>query len=161
MFASLCGLPYAMQRTPVARLCDTCDLPFVNCFDQELQIVEWRRRQHSVTEIENVTCPPGRTSKYVAGAFADQLRRAQQHGGIQVSLNAAIVTDPLPAGVKGYAPVERDDVRASRCDRLQQSRRVRSEMNSRDVQRPEPIEDRARMGEHAELVVLDRQHANP
>src|SRR5487761_1100465 len=161
MSASPAGLPYAMHRTPVARSSDTCRLPLMNRFDQELEVLEWSRRQHPVAQVEDMARPPGGAPEHFAGAFADQVRRTQQDGGIQVPLDPAIVADPVPADVKGYAPVERDDVGAGRRDRLQKTRRVGAEMDKGNFERSERFEDRTGVGKDASLVVLDCQSADP
>src|SRR5260370_37083533 len=102
-----------MHRTPTGSR-DTRDLPLVDRLDEELQVLERGRGQHAMPEVEDVAGSAARAAKDVARSFAYQLRRAEQHGRVQVALDAPIVTDSLPAGLGRNAPVERHDSRPSR-----------------------------------------------
>src|ERR1700687_5461556 len=146
MPSSLGGLPYAMHKTPVDSR-DTRDLPFVHRLHEELQVLERGRGQHPMPEIEDVSRLSAGTAEDVADALAQQLWRAEQHRRVQVALDAAIVADPLPARLERDAPVKRKDVGPRRCDRLEQGRGVRAEMNPGYVQRGKRVEDRAGVGE--------------
>src|ERR1700704_6067025 len=106
MSASAPGLPYAMHRIPVACSSDTRDLPFVDGFDEELQVLERCRRQHAVPEIEDVTRPATGAAEHITRARADQVRGTEQHRRVEVALDASFVTDPLPAFVQRHSPVE-------------------------------------------------------
>src|SRR6266851_2141563 len=106
MSSSLEGLPYAMHRTPVSSSGDTDDLILVHGFDEDLKIFERSRRQHSMPEVEDVARPSGGTPEHVAGALTHELRWAQQHRGVQVALDAAVVADPLPRRIQRHAPVD-------------------------------------------------------
>src|ERR1700719_1218596 len=110
MSASVAGLPYAMQSTPVGGSGDTRDLPLMDNVDQQLEVFKGRRRHHAMPEVEDVPRATTRAPEYVAGPLADQLWRSQQHGRVQVSLDASIRADPIPAAVQWNAPVEGDDV---------------------------------------------------
>src|SRR5665213_4009462 len=101
-----------MHRTPVDGSPDTGDLPFVNCFDEQLQVLERSRRQHAVPEVEDVARTSTSPAKHVPDALADQSGRAQEHSWIKVALNPPILADAGPAGVERYPPVERHDIRA-------------------------------------------------
>src|SRR5258708_5605134 len=123
MPASLGGLPYAIQNTPTGSR-DTRDLPLVDRLDEELQVLERGRGQHAMSQIEDVAGSAARAAKDVARALAYQLGRAEQHGRVQVALDAPVITDPFPAGLERNAPVKRHDVRSRRCNRLEQRRRA-------------------------------------
>src|SRR5450759_5945454 len=101
-----------MQRTPFDSR-DTRDLPLVNGLNQELQILERGRRHDPVPEVEDVTWPSSGSTQDVAGALAHKLWRAKQNGRVEVPLDAAVMTDPVPSGVQRHAPVKRHDVRSS------------------------------------------------
>src|SRR6202165_6372616 len=122
-----------MHRTPVAGSGDTRDLPFVHGLDEELEIFERCRRQHSVPEVEDVTRPPGGATEHLARTVADQVGRPKQHSRIQVALDAAIVPDSVPAGVQWYPPVEGHDVWARRRDGLEHCRRVGGEVEAAGI----------------------------
>src|SRR5260370_21471699 len=105
MPSSVGGLPYAMQSTPVDSR-DTRDLPLVHRFDQELQILERGRRQDPVAKVEDMAGLSAGTAQDVAGALPHKLRRSEEHRRVEVALDAAVVTDPCPAGIARYPPVE-------------------------------------------------------
>src|SRR5450631_580416 len=118
-----------MHKTPVVSS-DTRHLPLVHSLDEELQILERSRRENSVPEVEDVARPATCATQDLAGALTHEIRWAKQHRRIQVALDAAIVTYPLPANVQGHAPVERHDVWSSRGYRLEQAGGVRAEVDA-------------------------------
>ena len=63
-----------------------------------------------MTEIEDVAGPAARPSQQVIRPRSDQVGRSEQHGGIEVALDAMLVSDPIPALVKRDTPVQRNDV---------------------------------------------------
>src|ERR1700674_1376117 len=150
-----------MQSTPVAASGDTRDLPFMDRFDQQLQVFERGRRKHSVAEIEDVSGVTARAPKHVLSSLAYQLGRAQQHGGVQVSLYAEVAADAIPSVVQRHAPIERDKVWPRRGDRLQQPGGVRPEMDRGHAERCELVEDRAGVRKNPGLVVLQSEGADP
>src|ERR1700704_7053176 len=121
-----------MHSKPVAGSGDTRYLPLVDGVHQQLQIFERGRRQHSVAEVEDVARPSAGSAKNLAGALAHELGWAQQHGRIEVALNAAVLTETLPADIERHPPVEGDDIWAGRRDRLDQRTGVRPEMDARN-----------------------------
>ena len=98
-----------------------------------------------MAEIEDVPGPAGRPPKHIASSLADQLRRSQQHRRIHVALDAAIKTDAGPTTVQRNAPVERDDVGARQCNRLEQPGSVGAEVDGGHAERRELFEDGARV----------------
>src|SRR5579859_6784005 len=161
MSSLVAGLPYAMHSTPVFRSADTRHLPFMDRLDEELQVLERRRRMDAVTEVENVTRPAARASQHVARSLAYQLGRPQQHGRVEVALDAAVVTDDRPPCIQWDAPVERDYVRAGRGYRLEQTGRVGAEVDPWYVERRQLAEQRARVRQDPGVVVLARQRTHP
>src|SRR6202171_1581782 len=128
MPSSPAGLPYAMHRTAVDSR-DTSDLPLVHCLDEKLQVLERRRGQDPMPEVEDVTRPSAGTAEDVTRARAHEVGRPQQHRWIEVALDAAVMAAPLPAGVQRHSPVERHDVGPRGRDRLEKAGGVRAEMN--------------------------------
>src|SRR5450759_5661131 len=135
-----------MQRTPVDSR-DTCDLPLVHRLDEDLQMLQWRRRQDPVPEIEDVARPAAGTAENVAGALAHKLRRPEEHRRIEVALDAAVVADPIPARVERHPPVQRYDVWSRGRYRLEHPGCVRAEVDPGHARRAERREDGAGMGE--------------
>src|ERR1700674_357589 len=123
-----------MHRIPVAGSSDTRDLPLVDGFDEELKILERRRWQHAMPEIEDVTRPSAGAAEHVTRAVADQLGRTEEHCRIEVALDTSIVTDSFPAVVQRNSPVERNDTRAGGRDGFEQAGRICPEMYARHVQ---------------------------
>src|SRR5450759_370728 len=149
-----------MQRTPVDSR-DTCDLPLVHRLDEDLQILQWRRRQDPVPEVEDVARPAAGTAENVAGALAHQLRRPEEHRRIEVALDPAVVAHPLPARVEGHPPVERHDVGSRGRDRFEHSGGVGAEVDPGHARRAERLEDGAGVGDNPSFVVVDREGACP
>src|SRR5205807_8868062 len=110
MSASVAGLPYAMHRTPVLGSGDIGGQPRVHGLDEQLEVFDGRLGQHAMTEVEDVAGPAARPSQHVIRPRSDQVGRSEQHGGIEVALDAMLVSDPIPALVKRDTPVQRDDV---------------------------------------------------
>src|SRR5450759_1193863 len=119
-----------MHKTPVESR-DTRDLPLVHGLDEELQILERSRRENPVPQVEDMARPATCVAEDLAGALTHEIGGAKQHRRIQVALDATIVTNPLPADVQRYAPVERHDVRSRRRYRLEQPGGVRAEVDAR------------------------------
>jgi hypothetical protein len=105
-----------MHRIPVTVSSDTRDLPFVDGFDEQLQVLKRCRRQHPVPEIEDVARLSAGTAKHIPRAFANQIGRTEEHCGIEVALDASIVTHALPTIVQRHSPVEGHYVRPGRRD---------------------------------------------
>src|ERR1700756_3368383 len=143
MASSVDGLPYAMSRMPVFGSRDTRRLPFVDDLDEQLEVLERRLRVNAVTEVEDVAGPAARPAQDLARAGADQLWRPEQHSWIEVALDPALVTDALPALVEGNRPVERHDVGVGGSNRFEQPRGPGAEMDARDAERRERLEQRA------------------
>src|ERR1700682_56352 len=133
MSSSPAGLPYAMQRTPVTGSRDTCNLPFVHRLDQELKIFERGRREHPVPEVEDVTRPAGGAAEHIASPLSHQLRRPEQHRWIEVALNSALVSEPVPRHIQRHAPIDGHRVRTRRRYRLEESSGVGAEVDAWNI----------------------------
>ncbi len=128
--------------------------------DQQLQVFQRRLRQDAVPEVEDVSDPAARPPQHVARALANHVCRRQQHRGVEVALDSKVADMPPPL-VQRHAPVERHDVRSRLRDQLEQARRVGAEVDPRHQQRRQRVEDRARVPDHARLVIVGGQGADP
>ena len=63
-------------------------------------------------KIEDVTGASARPGDHIVGSSENAFNRAEQQCRIEVSLNTAIKSDPLPCFVKRGAPICSDDVAA-------------------------------------------------
>ena len=63
-----------------------------------------------MAKIEDMPRPSVRTRDYFVRRGDDAIERTQEHGGIQVALDAAIEPDTLPGFIERRAPVGADDV---------------------------------------------------
>src|SRR5467141_1950136 len=131
MSASLAGLPYAMQRMPVDGSADMRGDPGVNGLDQQLQILDAGFRKYTVAEVEDVARTAPGSAQHIARALADKVGRPEQDRGVEVALDAVVVTDATPSFVELDSPVEGDDVRTGFGDRLEQAGGVGPEMDPR------------------------------
>src|SRR5207245_11057682 len=114
-----------------------------------------------MTEVEDVARPAGSPTQTVMCTFPNEVGRSQQHGGVEVALDAMLESDPIPALVKRDTPVQRDDVWPRLHDRLQQVGRVGPEMEARNSGRRERVEDRSRVTRDARFVIVTCQSADP
>ena len=89
----------------------------VDVLGKHLHVLDRCGRQDAVTEIENVANAAGDASQYVVGLREHALHRAEQEGRIEIALDRAVVSDPLPRDVERDPPVHADDV-AARCTEL-------------------------------------------
>src|SRR5207237_10826813 len=74
-------------------------------FCQLLDVIERRRGQYSVPEIEDVARTSACAAQHFVSSGEDTLDRAKQHRGIEVALNAVVVTDLRPRFIERLAPV--------------------------------------------------------
>src|SRR5947207_5774794 len=88
---------------------------------ERLHVLDRRRRQNAVAQIEDVPRASAGLLEDLVGGGDDAIERAQEHGGIQVALDAAIEPDALPGFVERRAPVCADDV-APRLTQLAENR---------------------------------------
>src|SRR5438876_1340237 len=84
---------------------------------------------HSVPKVEYMTRPTPGTREDSARLGFDSLPGAEQDGGIEIPLNAPMVTHFGPAGIQWNAPVEPDHVAACLRHSGEKRRRAGAEMN--------------------------------
>src|SRR6266545_579645 len=77
---------------------------------------------HSVPKVEYMTRPPSGAPEDIARLGLDSVPGREQHGRVQIALDAAVVADLGPAAVERDPPVEADHVAACLGHRLQQGR---------------------------------------
>ena len=82
----------------------------------------------------------------------------EQHGAVEVPLDAAVVADPLPGDVERHAPVDADHVAADGRPLLEQVRVAGREVDRGHVDR---LEHARRVGRDELAVVGDRERAGP
>src|SRR3954453_23379598 len=92
---------------------------------------------HTVPKVEYMTRPPSGTRENSARLGLDPLPRTDEKRGIEVALQAALVTDFRPPAVERDAPVEPDHAPAGASHFLQQGRRPSAEMDRGSVDRRE------------------------
>ena len=102
-------------------------------------------------------CPP----QHVIRPCPDKLRRSEQHRRVEVALDASLASDAIPPVVEGDAPIQRDDIGPRLSDRLEQVRRIGSEMDARHAAWREGIEDGSRVARDACLVIVSGQRPHP
>ena len=73
-------------------------------------VLDGRLLMDAVAQVEDVPGATGRAVKDRLHALADERRRREQHGGIEVALDGDVVSDGGPAGGEIDAPVETDHV---------------------------------------------------
>src|SRR5947208_11245118 len=69
---------------------------FVHQVDHVAQLVSRRLRQHAVAQVEDVAGPAVGVAQDLQRALADDLTRSQEHGRVEISLDAAVVTNRGP-----------------------------------------------------------------
>src|SRR5581483_10092063 len=101
--ASPSGLPYAMHRSAVFSG-DRDTIP--HRLDQRFEVLQRRRGQHAVAEVEDMAGPPGRPAQHVPRRLDHYLAGREHRGRVEVALHAAVVSDAPPSLVQVDAPVE-------------------------------------------------------
>ena len=76
-------------------------------------MLDGRRGQDAVPEIEYVPRPSRDPAEHVFGLFEHPAWRAEKQRGIEIALHSAIETNLLPGDVNRNTPVHADDVAAS------------------------------------------------
>ena len=79
---------------------------------ERLDVLDRRRRQDAVTEVEDVARPAAGALEHVVGGREHPIERAEQQRRIEVALDRAIGADALPRLVERRAPVGADHVAA-------------------------------------------------
>src|SRR5437762_13962320 len=101
------GVPCAIRRTPVLATGLLMNVP-----GECLHVLERSGRQNAVTEIENVTGASARTGEHLVGGGEDAVERSEQQRRIEIALDAAVESDPLPGIVERCVPIGSGDVGA-------------------------------------------------
>src|SRR3954451_19096714 len=133
----------------------------MNVLRQLLDLLERGRRQHAMTQIEDVTRTPSRTPQDGVRRREQTLDRSQQYRRIEIPLDPAVVTDPLPRFVERLPPVDANDV-AARGRQIRKNRaRTDAEVDERHPLAGKGFEDAFGMRQRELLVVNPRELARP
>src|SRR5260370_42530008 len=79
---------------------------------QSLQVLDRALRKYAVPEVEDVAGPPAGGLDDPASAVLDHGPGPEQQGGVQIALDAAVVSDHAPGLPQVDPPVEADHVAA-------------------------------------------------
>src|SRR5688572_4432526 len=90
-----------------------------------------RLRQHTMSEVEDVTRPPAGALQDVTDLAIPFRSRREQRRGFEVALNRPLAPDSRPGGIDGNAPVDADHVATGSRKVLQERRRPGAEMDER------------------------------
>src|SRR5438128_10461377 len=127
------GAPPASRRSP--RLDRDRRRPLVHECTKTAESRGVGLRKHAVTEVEDVTRPTARPAEHVERRGLDALPRAEQDGGVEIALDAALGADLVPAAVELDPPVEADHVAAGGSHLREQRSRPGAEVDRRTVDR--------------------------
>ena len=106
-------------------------LVLVHVARERLHVLDRRRRQDAVSEIEDVARAAGGAAQHVARAGEQAIARAEQQRRIEIALDAAVVADALPRLVERDPPVGADHVAAGLAHHVQDRAGGDAEMNRR------------------------------
>src|SRR5260370_35929041 len=79
---------------------------------QSLQVLDRALRKYAVPEVEDVAGPPAGGLDDPASAVLDHGPGPEQQGGVEIALDAAVVSDHAPGLPQVDPPVEADHVAA-------------------------------------------------
>src|SRR5881409_1721948 len=121
----LAGPPYAISRTATRS-------PAMHPVHDGLHRIHRSLGQHAVSEVEDVTRPPGGAGENVPHASLELGTRGEQGHGVQIPLDGtlAVRTQPLPGDVERNAPVHADHVAPGAREVLERSEEHTSELQS-------------------------------
>src|SRR5271170_8124697 len=83
---------------------------FPNEFHDLLDVFNWRARNDSVAQVEDVARTACGLGEDLVHALSDQLRLGEEGNGVEVALHRAGMVKGLPALVERYAPVEAENI---------------------------------------------------
>src|SRR5260370_35885371 len=98
---------------------------------QSLQVLDRALRKYAVPEVEDVAGPPAGGLDDPASAVLDQGPGPEQQGGVQIALDAAVVSDHAPGLPQVDPPVEADHVAAGVAQQCKDAGGAGAEMNRR------------------------------
>jgi DNA helicase IV len=117
-------------------------------------------RQHAVAEVEHMAgSPPGRVEDD-RGAVSRHVPSGRTRGRVEVALNGP-VADAFPRRRDRHAPVDSDHVGAGRRHLREQFARADTEVDARDPERRESVEDAPAGWQHMRLVFVGAEGAGP
>src|SRR5260370_31015208 len=101
---------------------------------QSLQVLDRALRKYAVPEVEDVAGPPAGGLDDPASAVLDHGPGPEQQGGVEIALDAAVVSDHAPGLPQVDPPVDADHLAAGVAHPCKDAGRARAEMK-----RPRPL----------------------
>src|SRR2546430_11232209 len=95
---------------------------FVHRSDEGGDVLRRRELWNAVAEIEDVTRSASEGLERLAHLFADNFRRREQHGGIEIALERGSFADPAARVRQVHGPVQTDAVASGPGDALEPGR---------------------------------------
>ena len=117
--------------------------------------------QDAVAEVEDVARATSGAGKYVVGTGLGYLEGSEEHGGVEVALNAVMVANAGPRAVKGHTPIDAHQVAAYVGHEFKEGSRPGSEMNGGHSKLAKLLEDAAGVGHDVLLVLVGTEDADP
>src|SRR5262245_48602168 len=96
---------------------------------ERLHVFDRSHRQNSVPQIEDVTGDSARAHQDIVSAGNDSFERTEQQRWIEVALDRAVVTDPVPRSIERSAPIGADHVAAGLAQLRENRARADAEMD--------------------------------
>src|SRR5919204_903191 len=118
-------------------------------------------REDTVAKGENVTGPLPRPFQHVAHLLITFGAGREQRGGLEISLNRALVADLRPRRVQRNAPIHADDVAAGGRKVGQKGRRAGAEVNEWHARFSGARERPAAVRLYVGAIIARRETADP
>src|ERR1019366_1949587 len=159
------GVPWAIKRTPGCMVAGghspLLSRLLMHIPRERLDVLERRRRQNAMAEIENVAVSSARARQHIVGRGEHAIERPEEKRWIEVALDPAIEADALPRFVERDAPVGADHIATGFAQLAENRRRADAEMNRRHIVCGERVEDPPCVREDELAVVARVQRADP
>ena len=87
-----------------------------------------------MAQVEDVSITTSSGVEHLYRLALQDFPRSDHRGRIQVALDRALASDPIPRGIQGRAPIDPDRIGTGLRHRAQQFARPHPEVDGRDVQ---------------------------
>ena len=118
-------------------------------------------RRHAVPKVEDVPVAAVRLDQHAIRLSLDHVPRRRQHGRIQVALHARLRPHAPPRHGERGAPVHADHVAARASHQPEQLPRPHAEVDRRNGQVRQAVEETAHVRQHRSLVRVRTQRSDP